>query len=251
MTAATAQLWFAFLLGGSSFFAPCAYPLLPGYLAYFLGTADSATAGAGATGGAGTAGVVGTGGTAGTLGTVGRAAGIGLLVSLGFWLVYAVLGGLVLAVGTAALQDIILLELVVGPLLVVLGTAMAAGRTPSFRISLPERRRSKLGFVLFGVVYAVAAAGCTALLSFSVVVGALTADPMLGLWTLLSYVAGMSAVMVAVTVAAGLGKDAILRRLSANTGRIERVAGVLLVVAGLAQIYLFLFRFDGLALLGL
>ena len=37
-----AQLWFALVLGGSTFFAPCAYPLLPGYLAYFLGNAESA-----------------------------------------------------------------------------------------------------------------------------------------------------------------------------------------------------------------
>jgi cytochrome c-type biogenesis protein len=118
-------------------------------------------------------------------------------------------------------------------------------------VSLPERRRSALGFVLFGVVYAVAAAGCTAALSFSVVASAIAADPVVGLWTLVAYVAGMSGVMVAVTVLAGLGRDAVLRRLSARTGRIERVAGALLVVAGVAQIYLFLFRFGGLALLGL
>ena len=230
MTMAAAQLWFALVLGGSTFFAPCAYPLLPGYLAYFLGNAESADS---------------------RLGTVTRAAGVGLLVSVGFWLVYATLGGAVLAVGTAALRDIVLVELLVGPLLVVLGGAMALGRSPSVRIPLPERRRSALGFVLFGVVYAVAAAGCTALLSFSVVAGALAVDPVLGLWTLLAYVAGMSLVMVAVSVAAGLGRGALLRRLSAHTGRIERVAGLLLAVAGLAQVYLFLFEFDGLRLLGL
>jgi cytochrome c-type biogenesis protein len=61
----------------------------------------------------------------------------------------------------------------------------------------------------------------------------------------------MSLVMVAVSVAAGLGRGALLRRLSAHTGRIERVAGLLLAVAGLAQVYLFLFEFDGLRLLGL
>ena len=227
---AAAQLWFALALGGSTFFAPCAYPLLPGYLAYFLGNAESANS---------------------RLGTVARAAGVGLLVSLGFWLVYATLGGVVLTVGTAALRDIVLVELLVGPLLVVLGGAMALGRSPSVRIPLPERRRSALGFVLFGVVYAVAAAGCTALLSFSVVAVSLTNDPVLGLWTLLAYVVGMSLVMVAVSVAAGLGRGALLRRLSTHTGRIERVAGLLLAVAGLAQVYLFLFEFDGLRLLGL
>lgn len=230
MTVAAGQLWFALVLGGSTFFAPCAYPLLPGYLAYFLGNAESVDS---------------------RLEVVVRAAGVGLLVSLGFWLVYATLGGAVLVVGTAALQDFILVELLVGPLLVVLGGAMALGRSPSVRVPLPERRRSALGFLLFGVVYAVAAAGCTALLSFSVVAGALAVDPVLGLWTLLAYVAGMSIVMVGVSVAAGLGRGTLLRQLSVHTGRIERVAGLLLAVAGLAQVYLFLFEFDGLRLLGL
>jgi cytochrome c-type biogenesis protein len=176
---------------------------------------------------------------------------VGLLVSLGFVLVYAALGGIVVLVGTAVLADVLLLELVVGVLLVVLGSLMALGRGPTVRVSLPERRRTKLGFVAFGMVYAVAAAGCTALLSFSVVAGALAVDPLLGLSALLAYVAGMSTVMVVVTVLAGLGRQTLLRRLSAETGRIERVAGVLLVLAGVAQVYLFLFRFDGWRLLGL
>ncbi|MEF8830400.1 MAG: cytochrome c biogenesis protein CcdA [Halobacteriales archaeon] len=226
---AEAQFGLAFLLGSFSFFAPCAYPLLPGYLAYFFGNADAAED---------------------RFGTVLRAVIIGLLVSLGFVIVYAALGGVVVLVGTRALSDVLFLELAVGALLVVLGTLMAVGRGPTMRVSLPKRRRSNLGFVLFGVVYAVAAAGCTALLSFSVVASALAAGPVVGLATLLAYVAGMSAVMVVVTVLAGLGKDALLRRLSDQTGRVERVAGALLVLAGLAQLYFFLFRFEGLALLG-
>jgi len=57
--------------------------------------------------------------------------------------------------------------------------------------------------------------------------------------------------MIGVTALAGLGREALLRRLSRHAGRIERVAGVLLAVAGLAQLYLFLFEFRGLELLGL
>jgi len=223
------RLSFAFVLGGLTFFAPCAYPLLPGYLAYFLGQTDD--------------------GEPSRRSVLGPA-GFGLQVSLGFLVVYAVLGGVVLTVGTELLADLVVLELVVGLLLVVLGLAMAAGRTPTVRVSLPRRRRSALGFLLFGVVYAVAAAGCTAALSFAVVASAVAADPLVGLWTLLAYVAGMSGVMLLVTVLAGLGRDAVLRRLSARTGQVERVAGALLVLAGVAQVSLFLFRFGGLRTLG-
>lgn len=224
------QLWFAFVLGGFTVFAPCAYPLLPGYVAYFLGESDERGS---------------------RLAAASRATGIGLLVSLGFVLVYLGLGGVVVVVGTAALADIAVLELVVGLLLVALGTAMALGRGPSVTVRLPERRRSAVGYVLFGFVYALAAAGCTALLTFAVVASALTADVAVGLLTLGAYVAGMSLVMVGLTVLAGVGRETLVSRLSGDTGRIKRVAGALLVVAGLAQIYLFLFRYDGLELLGL
>jgi cytochrome c-type biogenesis protein len=59
----------------------------------------------------------------------------------------------------------------------------------------------------------------------------------------------MSVLMVAVTVLTALGRETVVRRLSANTDRITRVAGVVLVVAGLVQIYYFLFVFDGIATL--
>lgn len=222
-------LTFAFTLGALTFFAPCAYPLLPGYVAYYLGTAD---------------------GERSRRGRILAASYVGLLASAGFFLVYLALGGIVLAVGSSVLANVILLEAVVAVLLIGLGTAMAAGRSPSLSVALPERRRSSSGFFLFGVGYAAAAAGCTAPIFVLVVASTLTVDPALGAAMLVAYAAGMSVLMVAVTVLAGLGRGAILRRLSGRTGRIERAAGVLLVLAGVAQLYFFVFRFDGLAALG-
>jgi len=57
--------------------------------------------------------------------------------------------------------------------------------------------------------------------------------------------------MVGVTTLSALGRDTVLRRLAANTGRITRVAGVVMVVAGLVQLYYYLFVFGGLETLGL
>lgn len=230
---ATARLWFAFVLGAFTFFAPCAYPLLPGYVAFFLGTAGADD-----------------GAVVARRDRLLRATGVGLLASAGFFLVYALLGGAVVVVGTAAFGDIVVLELAVGVLLIALGALMAAGRTPSATVPLPARRRSATGFLLFGVVYAAAAAGCTALPFVAVVSTSLSVDPLLGVGALVAYAGGMSAVMVSVTVLAGLGRERALRAVSRRVGRIERVAGGLLAVAGAAQVYLFLFRFGGLAMLG-
>lgn len=227
------RLGFAFSLGVATFFAPCAFPLLPGYVAFYLGQGDDAPAP--------------------PISRLRRAAMVGVLTSLGFFLVYALLAGVVSAVGARALRNISVLELVVGGLLIVLGSAMAAGRLHLDRLSipLPERRRSPASFVGFGIVYAAAAAGCTAPLFIGLAGVALAGGAAAAAATFATYAAGMSALMILVTGLTAVGRDQILRRLSRNTGRINRAAGAVLAIAGVYQIYLFLFRFEGLALLGL
>jgi cytochrome c-type biogenesis protein len=224
---ALARLSFAATLGGFTFFAPCAFPLLPGYVAFYLGTGDDESTDTGPR----------------LLG----AAKVGLLVSAGFFVVFWALGTVVALVGTRLLADISLLEPVIGTLLVVLGAAMAIGRTPRWHVKLPERRRTASGFFLFGVVYAAAAAGCTAPLFVGVVGVSLGTGPALGAATLAAYAAGMAAMMVAVTGLAAFGRDQVLGRLSASTGRIQRVAGALLVLAGVTQVVYYLCWLDGLA----
>ena len=227
------RLGFAFSLGAATFFAPCAFPLLPGYVAFYLGRCDDAPSS--------------------SVARLRRAAVVGVLTSLGFFLVYAALAGVVGAVGARALRNISVLELVVGSLLIVLGTAMAAGRLHLDRLSvpLPERRRSPASFVGFGVVYAAAAAGGTAPLFIGLAGVALSGGTVGAVATFAAYAAGMSALMILVTGLTAVGRDQVLRRVSRNTGRINRVAGAVLAAAGAYQIYLFLFRFEGLRVLGL
>lgn len=225
------RLGFAFSAGLATFFAPCAYPLLPGYVAFYLGDTD---------------------GTDSLTARVGRALSVGGLASLGFFLVYAVLAGVATAIGTRALRDIAVLELLVGVLLIGLGIAMAAGRlTPSaLHVRLPNRRRSKSGFLLFGIVYAVAAAGCTAPIFVAIAGVALGSGPTGAVLIFAAYAGGMAVLMILLTTLVAVGRDGLVNRLSANTGRVTRVAGGLLVLAGVAQIYVYLFRFGGLQQLG-
>ena len=220
---------YALSAGAATFFAPCAYPLLPGYLAYFLGMDEGPA----------------------TERPIRRAAIVGLLVSLGFGLVYGVLGGLVALVGSRLLANVATLELVVGLLMIGLGVAMTTGRLRGVdvHVRLPERRRSWLGFLGFGVVYGVAAAACTAPIFFGVVGLAIAGGGSLLLASLGSYLLGMSLLMVGLTLATALGRDALVRTLHPDIERLPRIAGVLLALAGVVQIYLFLFRYDGLELL--
>lgn len=224
----TLRLGFAFGLGTATFFAPCALPLLPGYVAYYVG--DEAE-------------------TAQPLAVrLRRAVTVAALTSLGFLAVFGVLAAVTFLVGQRVLRNIVVLELVVGVLLVVLGIGLATGRLSdaTLHVQLPERRRGPLGYFSFGVVYATAAAGCTGPLFIGVASLALanpaSAVPLLG-----AYAAGMVVLMVAVTLLTALGKGAIVRRLSTNSQRVTRVAGVVLAGAGVVQLYFFVVVFDGLA----
>ena len=247
------RLGFAFSLGLGTFLAPCAFPLLPGYVAFYVGRGDGSggpASGDGTDSGGATAADGGT--AAGTrralLGRLQRAMAVGVVTSLGFFAVYAVLAGVVFALGTSVLRDVSVLELVVGTIMIVLGLAMASGRVDmtAMHVPLPERRRGPVGYFAFGVVYAAAAAGCTAGLFIGLASLALASGPTGAVAMFGAYALGMSVLMIAVTIAAAVGRQTLLRTLSANTGLVSRLGGVVLVIAGIVQLYYFLFVFDGI-----
>lgn len=235
----------AFSAGVATFFAPCAYPLLPGYVAYFLGSEDDASP----TRTDGPFPVT-------ALSRLRRVAVVAGVTSAGFFVVYALLAGVIAAAGASALplQQISVLELIVGAALIALGVAMALGRVEmgQLHVALPERRRSVGGYFAFGVVYAAAAAGCAAPVFVGVATFAVSAaSPGLAAAMFIAYALGMVLLMFLVTALAALGRETLLRGLSSRSDLLTRLAGVVIAAAGVVQIYLFLFRFGGLELLGL
>jgi cytochrome c-type biogenesis protein len=242
-------LAFAFGLGTATFFAPCAFPLLPGYVAFFLGR-DVGAPGPDVDDGTGVserrrAEPAGSGWS----GRLRSAVAVSVFTSLGLLAVFGALAAVVFVLGTRVLANVAILELVAGVVVVALGVAMLSGRTQTLaHVQLPERRRGPVGFFAFGVVYAVAAAGCTGSLFVGVVSLALT-GPATAVATFGAYAAGMVVLLLGVTLLSALGRDTVLRRLTSNTRTVTRLAGGALVVAGLIQVYYFLFVFDGLAYL--
>lgn len=201
-------LTFAVGAGLATFFAPCAFPLLPGYVGYYLGRDDA--------------------GLGGAL-LRGVAAAAGALVVLGG------VGGVLLAVGQRLARHLPLLEPVVGLVLVVLGGLYLTGRAPDVHLELPERRASVGGFAVFGGGYALAAAGCVVPVFLGVVTQALSLPTGQAAIALGSYAGAVALPLTGVTLAAAAGGDA-LRGASAHVGRVQRVAAAVMVLAGLAQI---------------
>ena len=207
-TAFAGTVTFAVGAGLATFFAPCAYPLLPGYVGYTL--QDEGTG-------------------------LGGATLRGLAASAGAVVVLATLGGLLLAVGGRLARRLPLLEPVVGAALVVLGVLVLTGRAPTLHLRLPERRSSVAGAAVFGGGYALAAAGCVVPVVLGVFTQALTLTPSRAAVVLGSYAAATALPLTGVTLLSAVGSDA-LRAWSARTGTVTRLAAVVMILAGVAQI---------------
>lgn len=208
---------FAVGAGVATFFSPCAYPLLPGYVGFYASRSDGERV------------------------TLGGSLARGLVAGAGVLATFAVLVGASFWVGHATLSNVALFEPIVGAILVVFGLLVAFDRAPSLSVTLPKRRSSVLGFGVFGAGYALAAAGCVAPLFVGVIGRSLSMPPGEGVLVLATYVGSVVLLMVSLTVVTGMGLLANAGRLAAYGGTFKRVAGALMVLAGLGQLYLSIF----------
>ncbi|AHG02446.1 cytochrome C biogenesis protein (plasmid) [Halostagnicola larsenii XH-48] len=208
---------FSLIAGVTTFFSPCAYPLLPGYVGFYVNQTDGR--------GSSLRGSVLRGFVAG-LGVLGTFAG---LFGAAYWVGQNILGGLTI------------LEPAVGVVLVVFGLLVVFDMAPSLSVALPKRPTGLTGFGIFGAGYALAAAGCVAPVFLGVVTQAMTMDVLPAMLIVASYVGIIVVLMVALTVATGVGLVANAGWIANHTKAIERLAGAVMIIAGLGQIYLALF----------
>lgn len=207
-------LVFALTAGVATFFSPCAYPLLPGYVGFYVSQTEGDEASL--------AGAL----TRGTIAGIGVLITFGILLGAAFWIEHSVM------------SSITLLEPIVGALLVGFGLLILFDRAPSFTVPLPKRRSSVLGFGIFGVGYALAAAGCVAPLFGSVIARTFTLPATATALVIGIYVGSFVVLMVSLTVATGMGLVASAGQLAAYTGTLKRIAGAVMIAAGIGQLYL-------------
>lgn len=208
------SLSFALTAGVATFFSPCAYPLLPGYVAFYVNRTD------------------GDGVTIRSATARGVAAGFGVLITFG------ILAGATVWIGHSTLSNITIFEALVGGLLVGFGILVVADYAPSFSVPLPERRSGVLGFGIFGAGYALAGAGCVAPIFLAVIARAIALPTGTAALVLATYAGAVAILMVSVTVATGMGLLTGASRLTAYSSHLKRLAGAVMIVAGLGQLYL-------------
>ena len=202
-------LAFAGGAGVTTFFSPCAFPLLPGYVGYYVHNSDESTPA--------------------VVSAIAAAAGALLAVGM--------VGGLALRVGQQLTALLPLFEPLAGVALVGFGGAILFGVTLSQPIELPARPDSLLGFAGFGAVYAVAAAGCVMPVFFGVISQALTLPDFQAVVVLGGYAVGLAAPLVGVTLLTSVGIES-WRAAGRYTGWLKRGAAVVMIAAGIGQLSL-------------
>ena len=210
-----APLGLAFAAGLVATINPCGFAMLPAYLSFFLGLEEPDSDGRP--------------GVGGTL-------RVGGIVSLGFFVVFSVTGLLINAGARAIIDWIPYLALGVGVAMVGLGVAMWRGyelNVGFFKVQGGTAGRDTRSVFTFGVSYAVASLSCTLPVFLSVVVGSIASASFVGgFLTYIAYGAGMSALLMGVTLAVALAKQGVITRLKSMLRHVQRVSSAFLVIAG-------------------
>lgn len=222
MTSLSAFPSFAWGISGgvASFFSPCALPMLPAYLSYYVASDTETDV---------------------TSGSVRRGVWFGTSAGVGMLGVFIAIGLLTGLAGDLLQGLISKLIPVVGLLIIVIGVAMFTENASrlSLRVSLPEwRDPSTRHFVAFGVLFALAALGCTAPVFIGVTLTALTTGGLgSGVSFVGGYATGMIGLFIAMTAAVALAKDETARQLRSLIPYVERASALMLVLAGGYMLY--------------
>ena len=220
------------------YFSPCAFPVLPGFISYYLslGAREDELIKEGKLKNARPSSWV-----------------IGTLAGLGMWTFFIIIGIIAFVMGEAFAQSgmIHIIAIGIAVLLVVLGSIMLLGITSHVlgfvqklvdlwsTTEMDETFTPRRNMYLYGIGYAAASIDCTAaaVLPFVIFLGTLgTSATLSGLSGLML---GLLILMILVTVLVGLGRQVMINFLRRMTGMIKMVGSWMMIMAGVGlTIYL-------------
>ncbi|MFQ5907313.1 MAG: cytochrome c biogenesis CcdA family protein [Thermoplasmata archaeon] len=212
-------LSFAYGAGVISFFSPCAFPMLPAYVSYYLTRGNSEREM-----------------------PLRQALRFGGLTLLGMLSVFGGLGALLTFIGSQFLaQAIPLFGLGMGILLLLVGGLLLVTDRLSF--SVPIRAPhfgGSLSFYLYGVAYALVSLGCTFPIFLLVVTGAILTQGLLqGVLVFLVYSVGMGTVMIFVSLAVSTSKEFVAESMRRVVPYVKPVSAVVLLAVGAYMAYFY------------
>ena len=217
------NLVFAFTAGMLATVNPCAWAMLPSFLAYYLGSREEGY----------------------ELEPLSKRARegifLGLLITAGFLVVF---GGMAIVI-SAGLRVIIkfmpLLAIAVGLSLVILGLWLLRGRSLPFYFPQPNldvRARNPRSVFMYGLAYGFASLSCTLPIFLAVVVASLTTSGASGMALMFgSYALGMAVVLMSVALGAALFKGIVAQWFRKLLPYMNTVGALLLIIAGIYLVW--------------
>jgi cytochrome c-type biogenesis protein len=171
-----------------------------------------------------------------------KAVWVAAVVTSGFALLFGIFGGIVAAGGKVLVRLMPWVSVGIGGLLVLLGGWLLAGRHLSFGFMLrlagrlgDPRKITVRGFFVFGMAFGATSLSCT-LPVFLMVVGSSAAagDFAAGIVQFVSYILGMGAILLLLTVSMALIRETIVVGVLRSTlPYIQRVSAILIILAGI------------------
>jgi cytochrome c biogenesis protein CcdA len=197
--------------------------MLPAYLSYFLGLENTRD------------------GDQRADATVLRALAVGAAMTAGFVVVFGILGLVLEPILSSIIDKLPWVTIVLGIVLVVLGIRLLMGREITVRLPKiskgPEGRELGSVFV-FGISYALVSLSCTLSLFIAAISTVIDQQNfVVGMGAFIAYALGMGLVLIVLTLAIALARQGIVRKMRGVLPYINRISGVLLVLAGLYVAY--------------
>ena len=214
---------YAFGVGMVATFNPCGFAMLPAYLSYFLGLENARETESRADA------------------TVMRALAVGAAMTAGFVVVFGVLGLVLDPILSSIIDRLPWLTIVLGVVLVILGIRLLMGR--EITVSLPNVSKGpegqELGSVfVFGISYALVSLSCTVSLFIAAISTVIDQQNFfIGLGAFIAYALGMGLVLIVLTLAIALARQGVVKKMRGVLPYINRISGVLLVLAGVYVAY--------------
>ncbi len=196
---------------------PCGFALLPAYLSAFVGLDDVEESGNKAA-------------------AVGKALKVSAVLTAGFVTVFGLFGAVITKVLEGVEEYLPWATIVIGLGLIGLGIYLLMGR--QLVINIPKLNRggadgTLLSMYLFGVSYAVASLSCTIGPFLAVTSTTFRNESYLsGVMVFVLYGLGMGIVVGILTLAVALAKDGLVAKFRSLLPIMNKVAGVLLLIAG-------------------
>jgi cytochrome c-type biogenesis protein len=211
-------LGFSFLAGIASFFAPCAFTLFPGYVAFYLGIDEKRRE---------------------------HPIKIGFIAATGMLSFFILLSIVLIIIGRGIIPYLHYIAPSIGFIIIIAGVLLFQGytfKTAMIKKGIDNLRsedvRSRRNIYLFGFGYGAVSIGCTLPLLFAMIIVPLTTGKITTVMlSLLFYFIAMSILIISITYLVAWSKNKLIIRMLDSTIKIKKASGIVLVVVGAFLIY--------------